>query len=96
MLVSFVKSHIRPYMDEIVTLMRVSRKKLMLWSVPHCLGRGISGVGLDKHRHFLVGHMELSQPKDKVEEGAPLGCERESGAVAGAVGCGLPGTREQV
>lgn len=27
MLVSFVKSHIRPYMDEIVTLMRVSRSE---------------------------------------------------------------------
>lgn len=27
MLVSFVKSHIRPYMDEIVTLMRVSRNE---------------------------------------------------------------------
>lgn len=31
MLVSFVKSHIRPYMDEIVTLMRVSRSYCSLF-----------------------------------------------------------------
>ena len=55
MLVSFVKSHIRPYMDEIVTLMRVSRNEcfgllLGVW-VRERLEAGLDDVDI-----FFMGH----------------------------------------
>lgn len=73
MLVSFVKSHIRPYMDEIVTLMRVSGNECFGLFVSVWV-KGYSEAGLDNLDIFSWVVVELLQPEyKKVEQGVPLG-----------------------
>lgn len=51
---SFVKSHIRPYMDEIVTLMRVSRNECFGLFLGVCVREHLE-AGLDDVDVFFMG-----------------------------------------